>query len=228
MPLTNEKMTYFTKKTFRFLEDIKLNNNRDWFVENKPRYEAARKELKKFADDLMDRLALFDESLRDAETPYIFRIYRDARYSKGIPYKTNLAVFFLKGGRPAMCERAGYYLHLQPDNSFFGGGAYRPTAKWLSAIRDEIVSNPKKLKKIIHHPDFEKYYCLVDAKLKTAPRGFAKDHPEIELLRYKSFAGFHPLSDAQVLGEDFLEDLAQAFRALYPLNNWLNQIALRV
>lgn len=221
-------MQYFSKTTFQFLKDIKYNNDRDWFSDNKTRYDDARSELSIFSNALLDRLMLFDESFRDGEAPYLFRIYRDARYAKGVPYKTNLGALFLKGGRPAMCERAGYYFHIEPGNSFFGGGAHNPTPQWLGAIRDEIVSNPKRFKKILNQPDFKDFYSLEGAQLKTAPRGFPKDHPEIDLLRYKSFFGYHPLSDEQVLGGNLLDYLAKAFEAIYPLNAWLNACSLKI
>lgn len=215
-------MQYFTKNTFQFLKDIAQNNNREWFGENKPRYDEAKKEAIAVAEALMERIMLFDESLRDGEVPYLFRIYRDARYSKGIPYKTHLGILFLKGGRPMMCDRAGYYLHIEPGNSFLGGGAHRPTSKWLGGIREEIAEQPEKLKEIITDPKFQQYYSLEGEKLKTAPRGFPKDHPQIELLRHKSFFAWHPLSDKQVMSGDIVDDLTKAFEAIYPLNAWLN------
>ena len=142
-------MNKLTKKTFQFLSEIKKNNRRDWFLENKGRYTNIRDELFDFGEALMHKLMSFDKSLQDPHMkPYIFRIYRDARFAKGRPYKNNLGLMLLKGGRPAMSSRAGYYLHIEPGNCFLGGGAHMPTAEWLNSIRESIMEKPRNFQKI--------------------------------------------------------------------------------
>lgn len=213
-----------SSNTFEFLKEIKTHNDRVWFLKNKARYEAARKELHAFAETWFHDLASFDESLRSPEEkPYVFRIYRDARFAKGQLYKTHFGILVCKGGRRSMDERAGYYLHVEPGKSFLAGGCYQPSAPWLTAIREHISKKPNEFKTILSEPRFKKYFQLGGEKLKTAPKGYSKDHPQIELLRHKSFIAMHPLTDEQIKKEDFLKHLHKACQALYPFDHYLNQ-----
>lgn len=213
-----------SKNIFQFLHEIKNNNRREWFLKNKDRYQAIRKELTTFAEAWFDELTVFDEALRSPEEkPYIFRIYRDARFAKGKIYKTHFGIMIHKGGRPAMHSRAGYYLHLEPGKSFLAGGCYLPPPEWLQNIRNDIAREAKKIKTVLNESYFKKYFTLEGEKVKTSPKGFTKDHPEIELLRHKSFIAVHSLSDEQVMGKDFLNHLSKASKALYPFDEYLNK-----
>ena len=218
-------MKTINKSVFEFLQELAKNNNKEWFDKNRSRYKKVREEVQEFVDELIYMMATFDKKLIDDEVKgYIFRINRDSRFSKNkSPYKTNIGILILSGGRNSMMEKAGYYLHIEPGKSIIGGGAYKPQSSWLNQIRDKILENPDEIKKIIYNKSFNKYFQLENDMLKTAPRGYAKDHPEIELLRYKSFAGLCELTNKQVLNPNFMEYCALAFKELHPLNEFLNK-----
>lgn len=218
-------MKFITKSTFQFLSELKKNNKKEWFDENRARYKVVRLGLKEFVSDLILEMAVFDRKLIDNEVEgHLFRLNRDVRFSKDKrPYKANFGVLILSGGRSAMNEKAGYYLHIEPGNSFLAGGAYLPPMKWLSRIRDNIIADPKNFKSIINSKKFKKYFEVEGAKLKVGPRGYSKDHPEIELLKYKSFLGMHRISDRQVLAPDFKKYAAGAFKSLKPFDDFLNK-----
>jgi len=153
----------------------------------------------------------------------IFRINRDIRFSKNKkPYKTNFGAILSNKSKSKIHNQAAYYLHIESGNSFLGGGAYIPHMTWLGEIRDRIILKPKEFKKIINNKNFTDNFTLEGTKLKTAPRGYDKDHPEIELLRHKSFLGLHKLSDKQVLSKNFLKHCAKTFKELKPFNDFLN------
>lgn len=214
-----------TQQTFSFLKDIKANNHREWFLKHKDRYLAAKKELEAFAEVWHHQLMTFDESLRSPEEKgYVFRIYRDARFAKGAPYKSNLGILMVKGGRKAMHARAGYYLHVEPGASFLAGGCYMPSSEWLQNIREDIEKNPSTIKDIVKNTAFRKYFKLEGEKVKTTPKGYTKDHPEIELLRHKSFLAMHRLTDQEITGKDFLKQLVKACQALHPFDVYLNRL----
>lgn len=212
------------KSTFQFLKDLKANNKREWFLEHKDEYQAAKENMVEFIQELIYGIARFDESVLELNPKKcLFRINKDMRFSKDkTPYKINFGAVLLKGGRKIMHERAGYYLHIEPGNSFLAGGAYLPPSPWLNRIRENIVDDPKTLKKILKSSSFKKYYELEGAQLKTAPRGYEKDHPEIKLLRYKSFLAIHRMPDKIVLDPDFIKHATSAFKALKPFDDYLN------
>lgn len=217
-------MTKINIETFEFLADIAQNNNREWFNQNKDRYLEAKENLTIFAENWLHALMTFDESLRDEHKPYVFRIYRDARFAKGRPYKNNLGILLVKGGRANMHSRAGYYLHIQPYGCFLAGGSYMPPNPWLHAIRDDIDESPENFKKILKSKDFKSHFSLEGQRLKTAPRGYDKNHPEIDLLRYKSFMALEPFSHQKVMSKGFFDLLIKSSKALHPFNQYLNKL----
>lgn len=215
-----------TKATLQYLKDLKKNNNRSWFTEIKPRFDAARAEFETFISQLILEIALFDPVIGELESRRcIFRIYRDTRFSKDkTPYKTNFGAH-LVGHESKVYDRAGYYFHLEPGNIFLAGGAYLPPGPWLNSIRRAIDQNGRKFIRIINDPLFKKYFGELDGeKLKTTPRDYPADHPYIELLRYKSFLALHPVSDRQALAEDFFKYCGQVFAALKPFDDFLNNL----
>ena len=215
-----------SKKTFQFLKDLKKNNDRDWFKANKSRHDEAKADFEAFLGKLIPALAKFDNSIASLEPKKcIFRIYRDTRFSKDkTPYKTNLGAHLLAGGRKTEHGRAGYYIHLEPGKSILAGGAYLPPAPWIKAIRQEIDYNAKDLKKILNSKSFKEYFGSIEGeKLKTAPKGYPKDHPEIELLKHKSLLAVHNLTDKQVLSDDFLKHTLKVFKTLKPFDDFLNR-----
>lgn len=220
-------MTAISQKTLKFLEDLKQNNDRDWFLVNKARFEEAKKEFEQFIDNLILEIAKFDSSIsHHTAKDCIFRIYRDVRFSKDkSPYKTHLGAHITPAAKKSdIHSKAGYYIHIEPSGSMLAGGAYLPPGPWVKAIRQEIAYNADELKKILTGASFKKYFGEIEGgKLKKAPKGYAPDHPEIELLRFKSYLATHRCSDKDVTASDFLNHSAKVFKALYPFDQFLNR-----
>ena len=153
----------------------------------------------------------------------MFRIFRDVRFSNDKrPYKTNFGSYISKGGRKGMY--AGYYFHISPEESFTGGGLYMPPAELLKAVREHIAENTDEFLEIIDQPEFKKMYPeMYDDKLKTAPKGFPKDHEHIDLLRYKSYVFSHSFSREDIVGEKYIGQMVSAFHVLQPFNRFLNE-----
>ncbi len=210
--------------TLKFLSDLRRHNDRTWFAENRPRYEAARDNYSRFVQAVIDEIVRFDPILKGLEAKScIFRINRDIRFShdKSV-YKTNFGAFMVRGGKKSADRFPGYYLHIEPGQSFISGGAYIPPAPWLSAIRENIAENGDRLMKILNSREYKKYFSgLEGEKLKLPPRGYAKDHPLIELIKMKSFLPEKLLTDKEVTAPGFFELVTGAFRAMKPVIDFL-------
>lgn len=211
------------KQVLKFLTELRKNNNKEWFDENRDWYQESRKKVLFLTELINQEITKFDPAvgIQDPKN-CVFRIFRDVRFSHDkTPYKTNMGSFIAKGGRKSISS--GYYLHLEPGGSFVGGGSYCPPADSLKAIRTEIFDHPEDFKKLIFSPSFKRTYPdMYDDKLKTAPKGFPKDFPDIDLLKYKSFAFTSRLDDAEVTGDDFVTKVVGAFKELYPVNSFMN------
>ncbi len=210
----------------KFLKDIARHNDRDWFEKNKPRYLVAKQGFEEFVGKILTELVKFDPSLAGLEPRKLpFRIYRDVRFSKDKrPYKTNMGAGFSPNGK--LVQEPGYYLHLQPgNNSFVAGGIYQPDASNLAKVRQEIDYNPEGLRKIMKAPAFRKAFGGFDDfdKLKTAPKGYPKDHPDLEWLKLKSFIVSMPLTDKEVTGKKFVGIVAGACKRIKPLNDYIRE-----
>jgi uncharacterized protein (TIGR02453 family) len=220
-------MTTISKNTFTFLKDLKNNNNRDWFMDNKPKYLDAKLEFEGFIDALIAEISKFDNSIgHHTGKECVFRIYRDVRFSKDkSPYKTHLGAHISSAAKKSeIHSRAGYYIHIGPGESMLAGGAYLPQGSWIKAIRQEISYNANDLKKIINGKKFKEYFGEIEGeKLKKAPKGYEPDHPEIELLRYKSFLATHKVSDKEVNSATFLSQATNVFKVLHPFDEFLNR-----
>jgi len=207
-----------------FLKDLKENNNREWFQANKTRYEKARIIFEAFVDELIPLIRQFDTSI-DLITAKdcAFRIYRDVRFSNDkSPYKPNMGAYIARGGKNS--TMAGYYVHIEPGSSFLAGGMYVPPPEILRKIREAIYYRPEDFKKIIDDKNFTRYYGGFgdEDKLKKPPKGFSADFPYIDLLKYKSYAVMHSVSDKLIMDNDFINYSQGAFRALHPLNSFFN------
>ncbi|PTN10571.1 DUF2461 domain-containing protein [Mangrovibacterium marinum] len=211
------------KAVFEFLTELKENNNRDWFNAHRQAYEQAREQMLFLTDILIQEVRRFDTDIpvlnaRDC----LFRIFRDVRFAKDkSPYKTNMGSFIAPGGRKS--ELGGYYIHLEPGASFVGGGVWCPSPDVLRAIRQEIYESPESFKEVLHDTDFHQYFPdIMGEKLKTAPKGFDKEFADIDLLRPKSYAFGHSLTDEEVLSENLVEEAIDMFRQLSFMNRFLN------
>lgn len=212
------------EKVLEFLKELSANNNREWFQDNKKWYNESREKMTFLTDVLINEIGKFDPAVRGVlAKDSMFRIFRDVRFSKDKrPYKTNFGSFICKGGRKSV--NPGYYFHLEPGGCFIGGGIYMPPAEPLRAIRNFMAEHAEEYREIIDDPDFKKEFPeMYDDKLKTAPKGFPKDHEHIDLLRYKSFIFSKTFNDSVVTGDKYVQEMVSAFHRLYPVNRFLYQ-----
>jgi len=211
-------------QVLQFLHDLSENNNREWFQNNKKRYDESREKILFLTDVIINEIRKFDHEIPSLEPKdCMFRIFRDVRFSNDKrPYKTNFGSFIAKGGRKSM--HAGYYFHIEPGGSFVGGGIYMPASEPLKAIREYIAENGEEFLSIINNKRFKKVYPeMMDDKLKTAPKGFSPDHEFIDLLRYKSFAFSSRISQPEILAETYIGQVVDSFKTLQPVNRFLNE-----
>ena len=211
-------MAHITQYTLDFLKDLKANNNRDWFTENKPRYEKSHKEMYTFAESIIERLNEFDSISTPSGKKSLYRIYRDVRFSKNKdPYKKNRSGSFSREGAD---RRGGYYFSISPGETIIGGGFYQPNADDLNLIRKQIEMDASPLRKVLNSKNFKQTFGeLLGEQLKTAPRGFEKDDPNIDLLRYKSFYVFKTFSDKELLADNFESKVIEVYKAIQPFFN---------
>jgi uncharacterized protein (TIGR02453 family) len=211
--------------TLKFLKDITRNNNRNWFEKNKSRYLEVKNGFDDFLEEVHGELVKFDSSLANLNPRKIaFRIYRDVRFSKDKrPYKTNMGAGFSSKGK--MEQEPGYYIHMEPGRCFIAGGLYVPDPGNLAKVRQEIDYNPERLMKILNDKKFKKLFKGLDDwdKLKTAPKGYPKDHPQIEILKNKSFVVSHTFKDSEVTGKGYVKKIVEAAKVLKPFNDYLSE-----
>jgi len=213
------------KDILQFLGELKQNNTREWFAENKPKYEKANKALLSLVEQLLPVVQRVDSSIGVlAPKDCVFRIYRDTRFSPDkTPYKTNMGAYFARGGRKSIY--AGYYMHLEPGSSMLAGGIWMPEPEALKRIRQEIYYNSAEFKTLLEAKSFKDYFGALseEGKLKNPPRDFPADFPDIELLKNKNFTMFHALDDTTVCSDDFPLHFAKVFEAMKPVNDFLNK-----
>ena len=217
--------TQFTAQTLDFLRDLVQNNNREWFAANRARYDAAKWEVEAFVGQLLIQMQPFEPLANTAVKDCIFRINRDIRFSKDkAPYKKNFAVAVGPGGRHS--GRIDYYVHIQPGGeSFLGAGMWQPTPQHLAKFRQEVDYNVDELKGIIEAPEFTAYFPEISGELmKTSPKGYSADHPEIELLRRKELFFIHRYPDKDVLKPGFVQEVVKGCQLLKPYCDYLNYL----
>ena len=205
--------------TIKFLKDLEKNNNREWFTVHKDQYEAALENVKKFKDAVVKGVGKKDM----IEDGRVFRIYRDVRFSKDkAPYKNNFGIHFTRSGRE---RRGGYYLHIEPGKSFVGGGFWAPEPADLKRIRDEFAFDDKPIRKITSNKTFVKYFGTLNGEeLKTAPSGYERDHPAIDLIRKKQYIIGRNFKDKEVLDKSFLKEVILTFEAMRPFFDYMSEV----
>ena len=207
------------KDLFSFFSDLQQNNNRDWFTEHKPTFKALETQVKTFGEQLKDQLNQHDYIDRFK----LFRIYRDVRFSKDkIPYKTH---FGLTWHRIKPLYRGGYYLHLSPKNNFLACGFWDPNPADLKRIRQEIDMDGEEYRFILNNKTFKSVWGELQGEaVKTAPKGYAKDHPHIDLLRFKQHIFTINYSDKEICQPDFMDRANKAIQAVRPFVNYMSEV----
>ena len=208
-----------TKSTFEFLDLLTKNNNRDWFTENKKRFETENNLAKAFFTEVFSEL----EKIDSLEKMQVFRIYRDVRFSKDkLPYKIHFSAGF---SRTKPMLRGGMYLHIENDASFVGGGFWEPNNEDLLRIRKELELDASDLREIIADDTFKKFFGTLEGEeLKTAPKNFDKTHPNIDLIRKKQFLLTRKFTNKEVLSPNFKEEVIATFAAMRPFFNYMSDV----
>jgi len=212
-------MKVLKKEHIALLKQIEQNNNKPWFTENKATIDANFTEVKAFFKSVFDHMAAIDE----VELFHVHRLYRDVRFSKDkTPYKT---YFGLHIGRKKPLLRGGYYLNIEPGKSFVGGGFWEPNKDDLLRIRKEIALDDSEFREIIRNPVFvQTFGGLVGEELKTAPKGFDKEHPAIDLLRKKQFLVMRSFTDEEIIQPGFINEVLQTFEAMKPFFDYMSEV----
>ena len=207
------------KSLFSFFTDLQQNNNRDWFMEHKPTFKALEAQVKAFGEQLKDQLNQHDHIDRFK----LFRIYRDVRFSKDkTPYKTH---FGLTWHRTKPLYRGGYYLHLSPKNNFLACGFWDPNPADLKRIRQEIDMDGEEYCSILNNKTFKSVWGELQGEaVKTAPKGYAKDHPHIDLLRFKQHIFTINYSDKEICQPDFVDRADSALQAVRPFVDYMSEV----
>ena len=212
-------MITIAASTLNFLNELKKNNSREWFNEHKPDFLVEQQKAKNFYTALEEQLKTHDQ----IDKFKLFRIYRDVRFSKDkTPYKPHFAGSF---SRATNRLRGGYYLRIRPGESFLAGGFWEPNKEDLLRIRKELEMDASEMRTIITNPHFVHHFgTLHGDALKTAPRGFDKEHPDMDLIRMKQFIVMRNFTDEEVLSSSFSSEVDNSYKALRPFFNLFSDI----
>lgn len=203
---------------YTFLDQLKKNNNREWFHAHKEDFETVKAKVRRIFDAVYDELNLMEH----LEPLKVYRINRDIRFSLDkTPYKTHFSAFV---GRKKPFHRGGFYLHIEPGNCFIGGGFWGPESSDLLRIRKAIDASDE-LERILNEKALtDNFNPLYGSELKTAPKGFSKEHERVHLLRKKQFLLVKPFSDEEVFQPEFPSQVAQAFQQLLPFYHYMTEV----
>jgi uncharacterized protein (TIGR02453 family) len=214
-----------TKEALQFIEDLTANNTREWFLDNKKRYEKFKTDYQNLVAEFLSAMKPLDPSLEILEVKNcMFRINRDIRFSKDkTPYKNHLGIWMSTGVKGT--NRAGYYIHIGKNESFIAAGCYVPEAEDLKKIRKEIAFFYEDLEEIVAEKSFQKIFKNLDQNnaLKNAPKNYEKDHPAIDFLKLKSFTATDKFDFNEATNTDFVQKTAAKLIVLKPLNDFLNR-----
>ncbi|MDR1866572.1 MAG: DUF2461 domain-containing protein [Bacteroidales bacterium] len=221
------------RTSIAFLRELIVNNHKEWFDAHRDDYLKAKQEYERFIDLLIGEIRLFDPSIGGVTAKEcIFRIYRDVRFSHDkTPYKNHLGAYIASGGRKSVL--CGYYFHIEPanagylDHSMWAGGVYNPDAATLKAIRTDIYEFTDEYKAIIRHKDFEAAFKWFDgAAVRTVPKGFPKDFPDMKLIQPKDYSFYRKMDEALLTGDRLLEESVKVFKKMLPFNRFMNRAIL--
>jgi uncharacterized protein (TIGR02453 family) len=211
------------KDSLDFLKDLAQNNNRDWFNTHKGRYLEAQGNIAAFADALITEMNRHDHLETVSGKKCMFRIYKDVRFSKEkTPYNKHWSGSLKRATQKL---RGGYYFRIEPGNSRVVGGFFGPNPDDMKRIRQDINTNYEDWEKLLAQPELVKTFgTLAGEKVASAPRGYTKDHPAIELLRHKQFLLRHTFTDKEVLSPDFLHRVNDSFRKMRPFFDYMSEV----
>jgi len=215
------------KLVLDFLKGLQKNNNKPWFEEHRSSYERVRVHYEAFIDQVIVGFGSVEDLGGITSKDCVMRIYRDLRFSKDkSPYKRSMAPSIGPGGKKS--TRLIYYLHIEPpDASIIAGGLHTPDSSQITRFRESIDRNPIPFKEVINNKAFKQTFGDIQGeKLKTAPKGCERDHPEIELLRMKEVVAIEHLTDAQVLSSKFGDHVIESFTAMKPFLDYLDSVIL--
>lgn len=215
----------FSPATFKFLDALSRNNNRQWFEDNKAEYESlVRQPALEFITVMAPHLARFAPNFRAEPKKTggsLMRIYRDTRFSHNkTPYKTNIGIQF-RHTLGKDIHAPGFYLHIAPEECFVAAGCWHPEPDALAQIRQHVAEYPEKWFSARDNRKFASYFTLEGDSLTRPPKGYAADHPAIEDLKRKDFIGLSPLSKNEVIGNDLVKIASTRFSATVPLMKFL-------
>jgi uncharacterized protein (TIGR02453 family) len=216
-------MSALNPSIFKFLNDLKKNNNREWFNEHKDQYVQVHEQAISFADSLLIEMKKHDDIATVSGKKSLFRIYRDVRFSKDkSPYKNHFSGSLQRASK---WLRGGYYFHLEPDNVIIAAGFFSPAKEDLQRIREEIAADDQPLRKILNDTSLKKTFEVLDGEqLKTAPKGFDKEHPAIDLIRYKQFYFTHKYTNKEVQDSNFSKRISDDYQILRPYLDYMTEV----
>jgi uncharacterized protein (TIGR02453 family) len=217
-----------------FLRELIANNHKEWFDANRQYYKEAQDEFNRFVDRLISEVRLFDPFIGELTAKdCVYRIYRDVRFSNDkTPYKNHFGAFIAQGGG-RKSPLGGYYFHIEPvgagflNNSMWAGGIYCPDALTLKAICTDIFEQPREYKAIIQNDEFANTFKWFDGNmLTTAPKGFPKDFPDIDLLKHKDYTFYRNIDEQMLQSDRLLEESIRVFKLMLPFNRFMNRAIL--
>ncbi len=212
-----------SQDTLSFLRSLAANNTREWFEEHRSWYEQAHQNMIAFASSLISEMSKYDQIVPYTGKKSLQRIYRDIRFSKDkSPYKS-----YWGGGlkRDTPWLRGGYYFHIRPENTFVGGGFWGPNKEDLLRVRQELAADAQPLQEIVDDPTFLKMFGeLKGEKVKTAPKGFSREHPNISFIRHKQFIVRRNFEDQLVTSDQFLSEVVETYKAMRPFFDFMSEV----
>ena len=216
----------FSKNSYKFLEALKENNNREWFSSNKQWYEQSKADFEELVTQIIQALSSFEPSMKYLEPQKcIFRIYRDTRFSLDkTPYKTHFGAVFTP---PGLGKSSGYYLHIDPKESFLTCGHYMLPSNQLKAVRKGIYDDYEILRLILDNKQFKETigdFYRDDDMLQRVPNGFDKEHSAAEYLKLKHFYVQRNFTEKELFSEDFTKFATDIYKMMKPLNDFLNEL----
>ena len=216
-----DKTGIITQETLNFFKQIEDNNNKLWFENNRPLYEAAKTNYLKFIEILLPKIRYIDKIVDKDLKKFASRIYRDVRFSKNkSPYKNNISSLI---ERELDYKKCPFYIHIQPGGSFIGGGVYQPEPALLKRVRQEIDYNSSELHKIIGKPSFKDMFGEITGdSLIRPPKGYDENNPNIELLKLKNYIVHKTFTDEEVMSPDFADKIAEIYREALPFFEFLD------